>query len=372
VRALDATPIRLLLGIGALYLLSTWWNEFRERVPWVPRTDETATQLTIFTLRLLFIVFVFYFVDTPQRVAGLAWLLIALIAAAAVSALPAFVTGSGFRRAHAEFGLAGNANRLAHICLFAASLVWFYRCHGGDRRLRTLSLPLLGVLPLIALLTASRSGLLQLGLLGFFAIREQQGWSPARRLRSMVFVGALATVALAFVPSAQLMRATTFDRSHVGRGQDSLKNRFHTVIAGLEVIAHDPVLGVGLGNFQAVKRVEHGLPRREGTHNSYLWAVLAGGVGALALYIVLFVTTWRVLRHVERHGPPELLWLAKGLRVGLVLFLLFSTFADFWLSEIFAVVVALPLAMAGVTARRAGSAAVAGPPGAPAHPAGAA
>jgi O-antigen ligase len=361
VRALDALQIRVLLGIGGLYLLSTWWNELLERVPWIPGTDETAPQLVIFALRLLFVVYVFYFVTTARRLTVLTWLVIGLITVAALSALPAFLSGSGFRRAHAEFGLAGNANRLAHICAFATALVWFYRCHGGDRRLKTLSLPLLGLLPLVTLLTASRSGLLQLGVLGFFAIREQQGWSPARRLRSMVFAGALAIVGLAFVPSAQLMRATTFDRAHVGQGQDSLKNRFNTVVAGIEVIARDPVLGVGIGNFQAVKRAEHGLPRREGTHNSYLWALLAGGIGALALHLLLFVTTWRVVRHAERHGAPELLWLAKGLKVGLVLFLLFSAFSDFWLSEIFAVVVALPLALAGVMARPAPAPAGASP-----------
>lgn len=352
IRALDATQIRLLLGLGALYLLSTWWNEFLERIPWVPGTDETAYQLAIFAMRLLFVVFVFYFVTTPRQVSALAWLLVALIALAAFSALPEFVSGSGFRRAHAEFGLAGNANRLAHSCLFATALIWFHRSHGHDRRLKLLTLPLLVVLPLIALLSASRSGLLQMLVLAFLVLWEQQGWSPARRLRSMVFLGALAMVALAFVPSAQLMRATTFDRSHVGRGQDSLKNRFNTVVAGVEVLARDPVLGVGIGNFRAVKRAEAGLPRREGVHNSYLWALLAGGVGALLLHLLLFATTWRVLRHVERHGAPELLWLAKGLRVGLVLFLLFSMFADFWLGELFAVVVALPLALANVTAWR--------------------
>jgi hypothetical protein len=74
---------------------------------------------------------------------------------------------------------------------------------------------------------------------------------------------------------------------------------------------------------------------------------------------------------VEAHGPAELLWLAKGLRVGLVLFLLFSAFADFWLSEIFAIVVALPLAMAGVTARQARAAAVRVPAATAWRPAGA-
>jgi hypothetical protein len=350
-RALDALQVRALLGIAACYVLSTWWNEFLDRIPVMGGgSDETRTELTIFAMRALFILFVFYFVTTPLRIAGLTWMLIALIAIAAATALPPVLSGAGFRRAHTEFGLAGNANRLAHICLFATSLIWFYRCHGGDRRLKTLTVPLLVILPLTALASASRSGLLQMFVLGVMVLKEQQGWSPIKRMRSVVVLAALGLAVVAVVPTANLMRATTFDRSHVGQGQDSLKNRFNTVVAALEIITRDPVLGIGIGNFRAVKRAEYGLPRKEGTHNSYLWALLAGGPVVLALHLMMFYTTWRVVRHVERWGPPELVWIAKGMKVNVLLFLLFSCFADFWLSEMFAVVIAIPLALAQITA----------------------
>ena len=69
------------------------------------------------------------------------------------------------------------------------------------------------------------------------------------------------------------------------------------------------------------------------THNSYLWALTAGGIGVFGLYLLLFYLTYRMLRQLERSGPQELLWLSKGLRVSLVLFMIFSAFADFWLSD---------------------------------------
>jgi O-antigen ligase len=353
VRAVAVTPIKVLLGIGGLFLVSVWWNEWVHTVPALAGADDTGAQLTIFAVRLGFIVFCFYFVTTVRRVSWLAWLVVALVVAAALSALPAFSTGLGFKRAHALFGLAGNANRLAHLCLVVTALVWCYRMHGRDRRLRALTLPLLFVMPFVALATASRSGLLQLGLLAALVIREQTGWSAAKRARSFMFLGALGLVVAAAAPAAQLIRATTFDRAKVAKGQDSLNNRLNTVVAAVEIVASDPVFGVGIGNFRSVKRTREGLPRSEGTHNAYLWALTSGGVGALALYLTLFYSTYRTLRRLEAGGPPELLWLAKGMRMSLLLFLLFSVVADFWLSEIFAVMVALPLAMARAAERRA-------------------
>jgi O-antigen ligase len=351
VRVLRDVHARVLLAIGGLFLLSTAWNEFWARVPWLPDMDSTNHELTIFAMRVAFLVFVFYFIDTPGRITLWAWLVIAFVVVAALSGILAFAAGEGFRRAHADFGMASNANRLAHICMFATSLLWFYRTHGPDRRLRRLTLPLLFLLLLTVLSAGSRSGLLQLLVFAVLAIVLQEGWSPAQRLRSIAVLGSLVVMLAAVAPTAQLMRATSFDPHRAEQGQDSLKNRLNTVVAGVALLAHDPLFGTGIGNFRSVKRTHYGLPRQEGTHNGYLWAALAGGMGALALYLYLFSRTYRTLRALERWGPPDLLWLARGLRVGLILFLLFSTFADFWLSEMFAVVIGLPMALSLITAR---------------------
>jgi O-antigen ligase len=351
VRVLEDVHVPVLLAIGGLFLLSTTWNEFWGRVPWLPDMDSTRQELTIFAMRVAFITFVFYFIDTPRRAALWAWVVIAFVAVAALSSLRDFGAGQGFRRAHADFGMASNANRLAHLCMFATSLVWFYRAHGPDRRLRRLTLPLLFLLLLTVLYAGSRSGFLQLLVFALLAIVLQEGWSPAQRLRSIAVLGSLVLMLAAVAPTAQLMRATTFDRHRAEQGQDSLKNRLNTVVAAVEVLARDPVLGIGIGNFRSVKRTYYGLPRQEGTHNGYLWAALAGGVGALALYLYLFYRTYRTLRELERSGPRDLLWLARGLRVGLILFVLFSAFTDFWLSEMFPVVIGLPMALSLIAAR---------------------
>lgn len=351
VRVLRAMQIRVLLALGALFLLSTAWNEFLGRVPWLPDTDDTRQALIVFAIRVAFLVFAFYFIDTPRRVTAWAWLFIALVAVAAGNALHDFSMTSGWRRAHAEFGLAGNANRMAHLCLFATSLAWFYRAHGPDPRLRACALPFLFLFPITVLYAGSRSGLLQLVMLGVLVIASQEGWSPAQRVRSIAVIGCVVLALAALAPTDLLTRKTSFDPHQAEKGQDSLKNRINTVIAAIDLIVHDPVMGVGIGNFRSMKRTYYGLPREEGTHNSYLWAMLAGGVGALALYLYLLFRTYRMLRYLERWGPRDLLWLARGLRVGLVLFIFFSTFADFWLTEMFPVAIGLPMVLSLAVAR---------------------
>jgi hypothetical protein len=72
---------------------------------------------------------------------------------------------------------------------------------------------------------------------------------------------------------------------------------------------------------------------------------MSGGIIALGLYLLLLYITYRMLRQLERHGPRELLWLSKGLRVGFILFLFASVFANFWLNTIFFVIIQTTLAM---------------------------
>jgi len=72
---------------------------------------------------------------------------------------------------------------------------------------------------------------------------------------------------------------------------------------------------------------------------------MSGGIIALGLYLLLFYITYRMLRQLERYGPQELLWLSKGLRVGLILFLVFSAFANFWLNNMFFLIIQMTIAM---------------------------
>jgi len=277
----------------------------------------------------------------PSQGLQIVLVVVGLIAVAAATAALGLVTGEVVR-ARAAFGVAENSNRLGFVCLFALSLVWFHRAYAGSRSM--LTLPLLVLLPVVALGTGSRSTLMATGLLAVFIVRDQKTWSPRRRMQCFLLIACVVLVAVVVVSQVQLLRATSFDPVLTAPGGKSLINRLMVVTQAAEIGLANPVLGIGIGNFAATQRTLYGLAARP--HNSYVWALAEGGVGTLALYLLLFATTYRMLRALEARGPDDLTWLAKALRVNLILFLLYSAVADLWLSEFLYLQVGLAAAMA--------------------------
>jgi len=340
--------IRLLAGIGLLFAVSTWWNESLYAVTVLEGTDQTRAMLQEFVTHLAFLVFFVYFVTTRRRIEFSVWWVVGLIVAAALSAI---LTGQG-GRVHAAFGLGENANRLAFICVFGTSLVWFARSLAGGRRWKLLTSPLLFLLPGVALATGSRSGFLQLVVFAALVFKEQHGWSPGKRVRSLLLLVAMVVVIAMTVPAARFLRATSYSTATEAKGGVSLQQRIESVKLAARIFAGNPLLGVGIGNFRWVKEAFYDLPGAANPHNSYLWALTAGGIGVLILYLVLFKVTYGMLRRLERYGPRELLWLSKALRINLILFLLFSAFADFWLSDFLYLIVGWTIVLTSLWAQQ--------------------
>jgi O-antigen ligase len=339
--------IRIFVVIGLLFLVSTWWSEFKYTVTLFPEEDETFRQTQVFFVRLAFLIFFLYFITTRERINLAVCWVVGLIALTAITAIvPIFSGEETMKRATAAFSRARNSNYLAFISLFGTSLLWFFFSHNNIRRwkaLTSLTLPLLFVLPLTALATGSRSGLLQMAVLVAFILTQQERWSRAKRLSSLILLGSVVFVIAIAIPTAQFLRATSFNPSVAAPGQASLVRRIDTIFTALDVISSNPLLGVGIGNSRWIHQAFYGGERE--AHNSYLWALSSGGVGTLSLYLLLFFLTYQMLRELERAGPPEFLWLCKALRASLIMFLVFSAFGDFWLSEFLYLIVGLTLAL---------------------------
>jgi hypothetical protein len=94
-----------------------------------------------------------------------------------------------------------------------------------------------------------------------------------------------------------------------------------------------------------------------------LWAQAEGGIGVLALYLLLWAFTWRDLQRARRAcaHDPELAALGTGLRTVLGLFLFFSLFADLWLNPLAYLLVGMTLALRRI-AEESAPAARQGPP----------
>jgi O-antigen ligase len=230
--------------------------------------------------------------------------------------------------------------------VWGTALFWSLRFHARARVWRTLALiPLLG-LPFVALLTASRSAFLQLLLLGGLILLEQRHWSPAQRVRGLGLVLTIALVIAVAAPNASLLRVTSYG-SDVGEpGWYSTQARTQGIAAGLMMAVENPMFGVGPGNFR------WRLGRQAGPHNSYVWALTSGGPALLALYVVLLHRTYRDLRFAEQSGPPRLAWVAKGFRLCLITFVVFSFFADVWLQHPLYFLVGMSIVLARQAAER--------------------
>jgi O-antigen ligase len=340
---LHVPQVKIYLAIGLVIVAAIGWSALVHAAPPASARDHTSRELRLFVTRLIFLVFVLYFVRTARHVRQAIFVLTVLIVIAAADALLPVLRGQSVGRIHGSTGLTTNANRLAFVAVFAACVIWFFREFAPPSWWKRFTSPLLLLLPMTVLLTASRNGLLQLLVLGGMSLKEQRHWSPTRRLYSFLFVLVIVAVLLVAVPSAHLLRATTFDPTVVRPGQDSLRNRVTTVVAALHMTAENPLFGVGPGNFLWRHQAFWGNPNA--THNSYLWALTSGGPLLLGLYLLMFLQTHRLIRRAEASCPPDLLWIAKALRVNLILYMVFSAFADFWLSEWLYLLIGLSVAL---------------------------
>jgi hypothetical protein len=327
--------IKIFLLIGTLLLASTWWSAEQHPLSIVPAFDSTERMLHLFFARLLFLVLFIYFITTQKKIELAVFLTLVLIVMAAQSA------SIGGGRARATFSLGANPNRLAFICLFATSLLWFYRS-SLQPRWKSLTVPLLFFLPATALATGSRSGFIQMIVLGVLILKEQEGWSAMKRIHSFLFLGAVLIFLSVIVPASQYMRATSFDPTTQAPGKQSLNKRITRIWNLLETAASNPILGIGIGNFRWINQSRYGDDRQP--HNSYLGTLAESGAPVLTLYLLLFYVTYRMLNQLKRSGPRELLWLSKGLRVNFILFLVFSAFADFWVNDFLYLMIGLTVA----------------------------
>jgi O-antigen ligase len=337
--------IKILVAIGIILLASTAWSHYRYPIVLIPELDQTGEMLQRFITRFAFLVFFLYFITTLRKIELSIWLLLGLILVSAVSALYN-LTLPGAQRAWSTFGPGSNPNSLAFLSLFGASLLWFYYLHTSSRRLKQLALMFLVPLPTIAIAAGSRGGFLQLLAFVVLIVKEQASWSAAKKVRSLLLIGVASLLFLSIVPAASLLRATSFEASQSAAGGESLRNRINTVRTALDMIASNPILGIGIGNFRWMHQIVSGSDLHP--HNSYIGALLSGGISCLALYLLLFYVTYQMLKRLEKSGPPKLLWVSKGLRINLILFLIASISDDIWLNDFIYLIIGLTVAMTRV------------------------
>jgi O-antigen ligase len=280
--------------------------------------------------RFVFLIFFVSFIRTLRDVKLVVWAIIGLILVTAFSGAQASIEGMapGSYRAAAKLGIqaAGNENRLAFLCVAGMAILWYCRRTvrwSLPQLLLTASLPLLA---LTALLTGSRSGLVNLAIL-FTLIAMEGRFSIKRQIQTALVVIVAVYLGAYFLTSTHIERLENLvpGASTAVKGTTSIDKRLRTLTDGLGMISENPLFGVGIGNFMWVHLQMTGTTTSP--HNSYLWAASEGGIPTLLLYLALFGVTLKDLLLVERRAnQPELRLVARGVRTSLLALLVFTAF----------------------------------------------
>jgi O-antigen ligase len=133
------------------------------------------------------------------------------------------------------------------------------------------------------------------GFLGLIAIGGVLLWKAGRG-RRFVTLGAGLVIAGAFVvsmPSGYGDRIFTILHTDADK-TNSAQERQELLARGLDVIAHHPIVGVGVGNYGIYSI------RQLVAHNSYIEIAAELGLAGLAAYLVLIFAPLRALRRIER------------------------------------------------------------------------
>lgn len=357
---LRSPQVQLLFAIGAIFFLSHWRSQWLFpdlRVTTGPfgynPLDVTAEMAEQFVTRLAFLIFIVSFLHSRREILAAVFALLFCWWLAVPSALVNYLGGhahAGYR-AVADITIGTNPNRLALVCLLAASLLWFY-LNAKPRWYKTAicSAMILGAVVTV-FLTASRSGFLGLLLVAGVLIFERRG-ERRGTLRLAAFVAAGAIAFYLVVPEVVLQRITNLWPTQGERTEQSVEGtgsfvrRLDTVTIGVRVARDYPLTGVGLGNFrEVVRQIYHDLYYRP-PHDSFIWAATEGGVACLVLYLWLFWVTWRQVNFACRYARADMRWVARGLRMNFLLLMFFSLFADLWLNPVTYTVVGLTIVVA--------------------------
>ena len=336
--------LQLLAFIIFIYSVSGWLNAPDPHVQAaVGVVENVSGTLRTLVTRSAFTLFFINFIRAPGHVRMIYLLALAFMVVSALTGIRSVLLGGGMygyraTTLGAAIASAYNPNRLAMFAILAIAGLWFLMQSLRIPALRLLIIPTLVVLALAVFMTASRSGLLGLGVC-VLAIVIDQGLN-LRQLLTFALAGVmLLSLVLRLVPEKSLERMTNLpftQSAEAGVGSGSLERRGYTWEIGFKMFEDSPILGVGAGGWELTRFTKDPTHSTGAAHNSYLLASVEGGIFGLLAFVVLLWRTWRNLRVAEQYlVDPEfpladLMWIVKGAKVSLLVLVFFSAFADLW------------------------------------------
>jgi O-antigen ligase len=341
---LRCPELHLLVFILLMFYLSDRFNGPDPRMlPLLGVQEHGAENLRTFLTRTAFVVFFINYIRAPEHVRMIFLLAIAFMVVTALTGIQGVLHGGGLYgyRATSQAAViasAFNPNRLAMFAILAIAGLYYLMQSLRIPGLPLLIIPTIAVLALAVFMTASRSGLLGLGVCGA-AIVLDEGLDLRKILTFGLAALLVGSLLIQFVPEKTIERITNLpftEGGQEGLGSSSFERRQYTWEVAVDLFRENPVLGVGIGNWELARFLKDPTHSTGAPHSSYLLALCEGGVFCLAGFLVLLWRTWRNLRAVEPYvSDPnfplaDLRWIVKSAKVSFIVLIFFSLFADLW------------------------------------------
>jgi O-antigen ligase len=217
-----------------------------------------------------------------------------------------FLAGiSTFGRYHWNF-IFKNPNDLAALSLLPIALCVGLLQVERVFWLRVSAIVGVGMIALVTAVTQSRGGLLALGTFAVLTVLRQR-----RKGRTMVVVGAAALLVVLAAPEQAWQRLSGLSALADGGErvaqvdtEGSALQRYNIWKVARHIYAEFPVTGVGFGTYELahgvysrrVRNLEGNPYGNRDAHSTYLRLLAEVGVPGVALFLAVFVSTWRAAR----------------------------------------------------------------------------
>jgi probable O-glycosylation ligase (exosortase A-associated) len=252
-------------------------------------------------------------IDSRQRLRALFWTIALSLGFFGVKGgLGVLAFGSQILRGPG--GMLEDNNDFALALVMNVPLLWYLGMSEENRPWVRPATRIAVVLTVVTIVMTESRG----GFLALCAASMWIAWRSGRLLRAVLALVACGVLFLAFAPANIIERLSTIGDTQ----ESSAAARLSAWSTALRMIGDNPLLGVGLRNFQS-RYLEYSVlpPTADQTtyvaHNSYLQVWAESGTPAFAAYLLMLASVFVVCRRVFRIGTsrPDLAWAANYARM---------------------------------------------------------
>ncbi|TLY38671.1 MAG: hypothetical protein E6K60_00635 [Nitrospirae bacterium] len=274
----------------------------------------------------------------------LRWVLLVAIGSMGLASLYVLREWQKFHNVYREFRpgfVTGDPNYFSVSALLCLPLA-FYLIRGRPKWERWFCIGCIALTLLALTAAASRGALVALIVMALI-----MAWRSRQRAGGLLLVGAFAIFISVVSPAAPVERILNPTHGDI----QSTDTRKAVWAAGMRMIAENPVVGIGLGNFKPLvsQYAEPGQRLDKIAHNTYIeMAAELGLVGLVVFVVILFGTIHQlgeIRRRTQLAGPLLIYEASQGMQLGLIAYAIACFFVSVQYQKLFWLMIFLTMCL---------------------------